>query len=117
MKLKLIVMARKKAAAETQGSGLARAIRQCVDSGKVEFGTNNGVKKALSGGAKLLILASNCPKEVSQDVMRFSKLSGTPAIVYEGTSIELGTVTGRPHPIAVLSVMDAGNSGIMEFAK
>ncbi len=110
-------MARKKAAAETQGSSLARAIRQCVDSGKVEFGTNAGVKKALSGGAKLLILASNCPKEVSQDVLRFSKLSGTPAIVYEGTSIELGTVTGRPHPIAVLSVMDAGNSGIMEFAR
>ena len=110
-------MARKKAAAETQGSSLARAIRQCVDSGKVEFGTNAGVKKALSGGAKLLILASNCLKEISEDVLRFSKLSRTPAIVCEGTSIELGTVTGRPHPIAVLSVMDAGNSGIMEFAR
>lgn len=110
-------MARKKAAVESQGSGLARAIRQCVDSGKVEFGTNAGVKKALTGAAKLLVVASNCPEEVAQDITRFSKLSGIPAVKFEGTSIELGTVAGRPHPIAVLSVMDAGNSGIMEFAK
>jgi large subunit ribosomal protein L30e len=109
-------MAKKKAVA-AEVSGLARAIRQCVDSGKVEFGTNAGVKKALTGGAKLLVLASNCPHDVAQDVMRFSKLSGIPAIVFEGTSLELGTVAGRPHPITVLSVIDAGNSGIMEIAK
>ncbi|HIH18531.1 TPA: 50S ribosomal protein L30e [Candidatus Micrarchaeota archaeon] len=110
-------MARKKSAAAQEGSGLARAIRQCVDSGKVEFGTNTGVKKALLGGAKMVVLSSNCPKETTQDVLRFSKLSGIPAVVFEGTSLELGTVAGRPHPIAVLTVIDAGNSGIMEFAK
>ncbi len=111
-------MARKKqSAGESQGSGLARAIRQCVDSGKVEFGTNSGVKKALSGHAKLFVLASNCPKEVSQDILRFSKLSGVPAVKFEGTSVELGTIAGRPHSVAVISVIDIGNSGIMEFAK
>jgi len=110
-------MARKKAAAEVAGSGLARAIRQCVDTGKVEFGTNTGVKSALSGRARLVVVAANCPPEVRQDVARFCKLSSIPLVAYEGSSLELGTIAGRPHPIAVLSVFDAGNSGIMEFAK
>ena len=110
-------MARKKAAAETAVSALAKAIRQCVDSGKVEFGTNTGVKSSLSGRAKLVVLSSNCPIATKDDVQRFCKLSGILAITYEGTSLELGTIAGRPHPIAVLTVYDAGNSGILELAK
>ncbi len=110
-------MARKKAAAETAGSALSRAIRQCVDSGKVQFGTNSGVKKALSGSAKLLVIAGNCPEPISQDAARFCRLSGIPLLRFEGTSMELGTVAGRPHSVAMLCVLDAGNSGILELAK
>jgi large subunit ribosomal protein L30e len=110
-------MAKKKAAAETAGSGLARAIRQCVDSGKVEFGTNTGVKSALSGRAKLVVVAENCPPALKQDVSRFCKLSSVPLLTFEGTSMELGTIAGRPHPVAILSVFDTSNSGIMEFCK
>lgn len=112
-----VIMARKKAAVETAGSSMARAIRKCVDSGKVEFGTNSGVKKALSGKARVLVLASNCPSQVAQDAERFCKLSGVPLLKYEGTSIELGTIAGRPHPIAMLCVLDEGNSGILELVK
>lgn len=110
-------MARKKNAEKTSESSLSHSIRLCVDSGKVEFGTNAGMKKALSGAAKLLVLASNCPKETSDDALRFCKLSGIPSIIYEGTSLELGTVVGRPHPVAILAVLDEGNSGILQFAK
>ena len=110
-------MARKKAAVETEGSGLAKAIRQCISSGKVSFGSNTGVKRSLSGKARLVVLSGNCPKETADDVARFCKLSGVPTIVFTGTAMELGTIAGRPHPIAVLAVLDPGNSGIMEFAK
>lgn len=111
-------MARKKSAsAGTGASPLAAAIRQCVDSGKVEFGLNSGVKKALLGKAKVVVMASNCPKGAALDVQGFCRLSGIPFIVFEGTSIELGTITGRPHPVSVLSVLEAGNSQIMQIAK
>jgi len=110
-------MARKKAVEKTAESTLAHAIRQCVDSGKVEFGANIGVKSALSGKAKLMIVSSNCPKDVASDISRFCKLSSIPVLVYEGTSMDLGTIAGRPHPISVLTVHDAGNSKIFEFAK
>ena len=110
-------MARKKNVEKNAESSVSHAIRLCVDSGKVEFGTNAGMKKALSGSAKILVIASNCPKETCDDAMRFCKLSGIPVITYDGTSIELGTVAGRPHPVAIMAVLDAGNSGILQFVK
>ena len=110
------MMARKKTA-ESAGSSLATAIRQCVDSGKVEFGANVSTKKVLVGKAKLVIIAGNCPSEIASDVQSFCKLSGIPTIAFEGTSIDLGTVAGRPHSISVLAVVDPGNSTILQFVK
>ncbi len=110
-------MARKKKSEKSSGNTFAHALRQCVDAGKVEFGANTGIKRALMGKAKLVVLAANCPKEVSEDVLRFCKLSGVQTAVFEGTSIELGTATGRPHPVSVLTVYDVGNSSIMDYAK
>ena len=110
-------MARKKNTEKTNENSLAHAIRLCVDNGKVEFGSNKGVKKVLSGKAKLIVIANNCPADALQDVKHFCKLSGIPSIIYEGTSIELGTVAGRPHPVAIMTVIDAGNSGILEMSK
>ncbi|MCX6770195.1 MAG: 50S ribosomal protein L30e [Candidatus Micrarchaeota archaeon] len=109
-------MARKKST-ETASKSLSQAIRQCVDAGKVEFGANRGVKKALLGKAKLVVLSGNCPKDIAQDISGFCKMSGIPVLVFEGTSIELGTIVGRPHTVAVLSVLDEGNSTIMQFVK
>jgi large subunit ribosomal protein L30e len=109
-------MARKKTA-EAAGSDLARAIRQCVDSGRVAFGANTAIKRALSGSARLLIYSRNCPKDTVQDALRFCRLSGIPALRFDGTSLELGTVAGRPHAVSLLTVFEAGNSGILEFAK
>ncbi len=110
-------MARKKKSKQEKGSSLGKAIRQCVDSGKVEFGANRGVKNVLSGHAKLIIFSSNCPEELLQDAMHFCRLSGIPTIIYGGTSFELGTIAGRPHPVSMLTVYEAGNSGILQMAK
>ncbi|MCX8198346.1 MAG: 50S ribosomal protein L30e [Candidatus Micrarchaeota archaeon] len=109
-------MARKKSG-ESSASSVAKAIRQCVDSGKVVFGSNRSIKKALSGKAKMLVMAGNCPKDLAQDALRFCKISGVPILKFGGTSVELGTVAGRPHPVALLVVLDAGNSEILELAK
>lgn len=110
-------MARKKSAADASGSSISRAIRQCVDSGKVEFGSNRGIKRSLAGKAKLVIISKNCPESIAQDIISFCKLSSIPLLRFEGTSIDLGTVAGKPYPVSVLAVIDPGNSGIVELAK
>jgi len=103
--------------AKTEFLSIGKSIRQCVDTGKVIFGSKRSIKKALLGKAKAFIVAKNCPKEISQDINYFAKLSNIPIIQFEGSSLELGMVAGRPHPIAIMAILDQGNSNILDFAK
>ena len=108
-------MARKKTT-ENEGS-LERAIRMAVDSGKVEFGMRVAYKRSLSGAAKAFVLSANCPKYQKVGIEKFAALSGVAVLSFPGTSVELGSVCGRPHPVSVLAVQDAGNSKILSLAK
>ncbi|MBI5229285.1 50S ribosomal protein L30e [Candidatus Micrarchaeota archaeon] len=92
---------------------LSKAIRIAVDTGKVELGSDKTRKLALNGGAKLVIVSSNCPKHVLQDLRHYCVLSSIPLIEFSKTSIELGTICGKPFPVSAMSVIDEGNSDIM----
>lgn len=96
---------------------LARALRLAVETGKVEFGAKNGVKDSLLAKSKLLVVASNAPRELQDDIAYYSKLSAVPVLTFDGTSIELGSICGKPYPVSVLSIYDAGSSDIMEIIK
>jgi large subunit ribosomal protein L30e len=96
---------------------LVREIRLTVESGKVEFGCRKGIKNALLGKAKLFVLARNTPSDIKDDVERYAKLSNIPVLVFNGTTMELGSVCGKPFPISVLSIYDEGNSDILKMAK
>ncbi len=95
-----------------------RAIRMAVESGKVEFGSQKALKHASFGSAKLVLVSSNCPTNSLADLKRLASLSQLPVVGYEGTSLELGTVCGKPFPVTMLSIIDAGDSNLLEsFSK
>jgi len=94
-----------------------KAIRLAVDTGKVEFGTRSTVRNTLNGKAKLIIIARNCPKKFKDDVLNYSKTSGINIYQFSGNSLELGSLCGKPFPIAIMSIIDQGNSNILELAK
>ncbi len=96
---------------------LNKSIRLAVDSGEVVLGTDKTKKLALTGKAKIVVLSSNALREQAQDVKHYCSLSKTPLVVFHGTSIELGTICGKPFPISALSVINEGNSDIMQAAK
>ncbi|MDD5336877.1 MAG: 50S ribosomal protein L30e [Candidatus ainarchaeum sp.] len=96
---------------------LARAVRLAVETGKVEFGARNGVKDSLLGRAKLIVISENAPLTLREDVGYYSRLSEVPVLVFQGTSMELGSICGKPHSVSVLSVYEEGTSGIFELAK
>lgn len=93
-----------------------KAIRMAVDTGEVKFGARDTIKDASSGKAKLIIISANCPKQTREAVDRNAKMSSVPVLVYDGSSIELGSLCGKPFPVSALSVIDAGNSNIMDAA-
>jgi large subunit ribosomal protein L30e len=94
-----------------------KAIRMAVDTGKVEFGVNSALRLASSGEARLIILSSNCPKKFKEDITYYSKLSKTAVCRFSGTSLELGSLCGKPFPISALSIHDPGNSNVLELVK
>ncbi|MBU0527723.1 MAG: 50S ribosomal protein L30e [Candidatus Micrarchaeota archaeon] len=96
---------------------LTVAIRLTVESGKVEFGARRGVASSLNAKAKLFVVAGNTPEEIKKNVHNYAEISEVPVIDFPGSSMELGSVCGRPFPITVLSVYDAGTSNILELAK
>ncbi len=94
---------------------LAAAIRLAVESGKVEFGS----RVALSSGkkTKVFVLAANAQDSVKSALTAHSGKGNVPVIDFEGTSIELGSICGKPFPVSVLSVYEEGSSNILSLLK
>lgn len=92
-------------------------IKRIVKTGKVEHGSKKAINSLLNDKAKLIIISSNCPRKLFQDVEHYSKLSNIPVFRYNGTSLELGEVCGKPFVIASLTVLDLGSVNLADILK
>jgi large subunit ribosomal protein L30e len=86
-----------------------KSLIKAVKTGKVILGANRTIDAAADGSAKMVVLASNCPEEIKQKV----QATNIPVLEYEGTSVELGPVCGKPFTIAAMAILDAGESDIL----
>ena len=92
---------------------LDRSISVATKSGKTEFGVKRAIKAAKNGDAKAIVMASNAPKEMREDVSRYAELSEIPVIEYPKSSQDLGIACGRPHLTAFVTIFSAGDSDIL----
>jgi len=95
---------------------LNKALAIAVKTGKVSLGTNSTLKSVSTGKVRLVVVASNCPKKVREDLEYYSKLSKILIIPYSGTSLELGRVCGKPFLVSALAIRDPGDSDILSIA-
>lgn len=95
----------------------AREIRRAVDTGKVIFGSKVSLKNVLLSKGKLLVIASNTPKEQLENMKHISNVSGIPIYEYEGTGLELGRICGKPFVITSLLVLEQGKSKVTMISK
>jgi large subunit ribosomal protein L30e len=84
-------------------------IKSLVRGGKVVIGYRRSVKLLKIGGLKAVVVAEGSPKAIISDVKYYASLSNIPVIIYRGSSMDLGTLIGRPHPVSVIGVIDPGN--------
>jgi large subunit ribosomal protein L30e len=94
---------------------LDRGIRVAVDTGNVTLGSDRSIQALKLGRGKLVIIADNCPAEIQDDVLQYSKLSEIPVYTYNGSSVELGSVCGKPFTVASMIINDPGDSTILEI--
>jgi large subunit ribosomal protein L30e len=92
-------------------------IRRAVETGKVEFGEKQTEKNILKGNGELIIISSNAKKLLKERLKHYSKLSGILFYEFKGTSIELGSVCGKPFPISVMTILNKGKSKVLELTK
>jgi large subunit ribosomal protein L30e len=104
---------RRRKSKKDKESPLIGAIRLAVESGKVDFGAKVAAKKK----AKLFVICSNTPAPILAKVSAAASKGSVSVLDFDGTSMELGSVCGRPYPVTVLSIYDAGSSNILEMAK
>jgi large subunit ribosomal protein L30e len=86
-----------------------KSLIKAVKTGKVIFGANRTAEAAANGSAKIVILASNCP----EDIKKKTQETNVSIMEYEGTSVELGPVCGKPFTIAAMAILDVGESDIL----
>jgi len=92
-----------------------RGIRVAVDTGNVILGSKKSIQNLKLGKGKLVIIAENAPEDIKEDVEYYAKLSNIPVYVYNGSSVELGSVCGKPFTVTTLLIQDPGDSIILEI--
>jgi len=113
-KKKKKVVRRRKSKKEKE-KPLTSAIRLAVETGKVTFGARRSIKESLLAKSKLFVIAQNTPENLREDLVNYSELSGVPIVEFDGSSLELGSICGRPYPVSILSVQNEGTSNILKL--
>ena len=91
-----------------------RGIRVAVDTGDVTLGSEKSIQSLKLGKGQLVVVAQNAPKDIIEDVEYYANLSEIPSFVYDGSSVDLGSVCGKPFTVATLIVNDPGDSTILD---
>ncbi len=94
-----------------------KAIATAVKTGKVVFGANEAITSAKAGKAKLVLIASNSPAQLREDLEYYGKISKVPIIAYKGNNVDLGMACGKRFTVATLTVKEAGDSNILTLAE
>jgi len=92
-------------------------IKAVLKDGKLVIGKKRVKKALLVGKAKLVIVASNAPEDMKDDLERYASISGSPYYLYEGTSKDLGYTCAKPFPISSIAIIDEGGSNILDTIK
>jgi len=92
-----------------------KAIATSVKTGKVLFGANNALKSAKLARVKLILLASNCPQNMIDEITYYANFSSVPVVIYKGSSIDLGIVCGKPFMVSALTIREPGDSDILRL--
>ena len=91
-----------------------KALASACKTGKVSYGSNIALQNAKTGKAKMIVLASNCPKDIKEQIEYYGAISKVPIVTYKGTSMDLAEVCSKLYIISALSIRETGDSEILK---
>ncbi|MFX1559085.1 MAG: 50S ribosomal protein L30e [Promethearchaeota archaeon] len=94
---------------------LNQPIASAVSTGECKIGAKFSIDAIKTGKAKLVVVASNCPKDELDDIEQYAKLAEIKIHKFEGTSWDLGETVGKPFMVSAIAVIKPGNSKILKM--
>lgn len=94
-----------------------RALRNAATTGKIHLGLNESLRAILEKKAKLVVVSANAPETAVAQVNAAAEKVKVPVYTYQGKNTELGPACGKPFSVAVLTVVEAGDSDVLQLAK
>jgi len=93
---------------------ISNDIRLAVDSGVTAIGARSVLRSVKGDRARLVIVAARGKEGSRGDIEHLAKVAEVPVVEYDGTPVDLGTLCGKPFSVSMLSVIEAGNSKILD---
>ena len=93
---------------------IKKQLNVAITTGKVALGSNQTINSLLHDNPKTVLISSNCPKEQRETITYYCKLANIHCTTLKENSAEIGSSCGRPHPISAVSILDQGESNILE---
>lgn len=92
---------------------LKTSLSVCVKTGKTYSGTKETIRALLMGNPKKIIISKDCKDK--DRIEYYCKLSGTDYMIVNLSSLTLGEYCGKPFPISSLTIINPGNSNILDI--
>lgn len=97
---------------QAQPASVDSLIKAIVRGGRVVIGYRKASKMLKLGRLKAVILARGSPRSIASDIEYYARIGGVPLVIYNGSSMDLGGLLGKPFPVSVIGVVDPGNVSI-----
>ncbi|KAJ6245563.1 ribosomal protein L30 [Anaeramoeba flamelloides] len=97
-----------------KNEGIGSKLALVIKSGKYHLGTQQCLKDLRKGEGKLLIVANNCPPLKKSEIQYYAMLSRCKFHQFNGNNIDLGRSCGKYFRTSVVTVLDQGDSDILE---
>jgi large subunit ribosomal protein L30e len=89
-------------------------IRLAVNTGEVSIGHRDVIRSISSSKAQVVVVAAKARKELVNDIYHMVNIANVKLIKFDGNSLDLGTLCGKPYPVSSIAVISPGNSGILK---
>jgi large subunit ribosomal protein L30e len=83
---------------------LEKEIQKALKEKKALLGSRSVLSAARVGKIESLVYARNTPESMISDIRHFSNVSGIKMHEFEGNSLELGELCGKPFSVLLLGI-------------
>ncbi|UCD07797.1 MAG: ribosomal L7Ae/L30e/S12e/Gadd45 family protein [Candidatus Aenigmatarchaeota archaeon] len=86
---------------------IGKQIKDAIKNDKLIIGSRTVLKNLKNEMLESVVYASNCPEELMKDLNHYSKVSGIKLEEFNGNSVQLGELCGKPFRILIIGMKKA----------